>query len=79
MTVEAGENIFKQLKLYNYTRHSADKENITWLEAEYDCQQSGGHLLSLHSDKEMKEINEILPETFIMGIYIGLQVVVRIF
>ena len=78
MQVRLTKKTFMQLGSYNYTlRFSGDVKS--WWEAESLCQQSGDHLLSLHSDMEMKAIYEIMPETFIMGIYTGLQVRVRFF
>ncbi len=48
-------------------------EHVSWLEAESQCQRNGGHLLSIHSEYEVRRIRKILHHRFIPVVFIGLQ------
>ena len=52
---------------------------ITWLQAEADCQNRSGHLVSIYDKREMDIILHLLPhDHFVPAIYTGMALKVSI-
>ena len=59
---------------YQRWKENGGWEFVTWAEAEADCQNRSGHLISIHSKKEADIIKHLLPhDHFIPAVYIGLK------